>query len=57
MKEFYVDFSGYLTIKANDATEAENKFWQFVNELDFSGDISNDVWDIDYVEEFEESDS
>lgn len=51
MKEFYIDFSGYLTIKANDATEAEYKFWQFVNGIDFSGDMSNDVWDIDNVEE------
>ena len=54
MKEFYIDFSGYLTIKANDVTEAENKFWQFVNGLDFSGDMSNDVWDIDNVEESKE---
>lgn len=52
-KEFWVDFSGYVKIKAENEIEAEKKFWDFVNancDTSFS-DLSDDVWDIDAIEE------
>lgn len=53
MKEFWVDFSGYLKIKAETQEEAEKKFWHFINDsIDFSNcDLSDDVWDIEGIEE------
>ena len=48
-KEFYIDFSGYLTIEAADEDEAERKFWQFVDSFAHRTDIYNDVWDIEGI--------
>lgn len=51
-KEFWVDFSGYLKVKAKTPEEAEVKFWEyFVNQVSAHGDVSDDVWDIDSIEE------
>lgn len=52
MKEYWIDFSGYLKVKAESADEAEQKFWDFINEhIDFSHtDLSDDVWDIEHIE-------
>lgn len=53
-KEFWVDFSGYLKVKAKTPEEAEIKFWKyFVDQISAHGDISDDVWDIDGIEEVE----
>ena len=54
MKEFWVDFSGYLKIKADSPAEAERKFWRFIDEgIDLSsGDLSDDVWDLETIEEY-----
>jgi hypothetical protein len=30
--KFYVDFSGYCEIEAEDAALAQDKFWELVNE-------------------------
>lgn len=52
MDEYWIDFSGYLKVKAESADEAEQKFWDFIHEhIDLSHtDLSDDVWDIDSIE-------
>lgn len=50
--EYWVDFSGYLKIKADSKEDAERKMWKLINErFNVSGDYSDDVWDIDGIEE------
>jgi hypothetical protein len=55
MKEYWIDFSGYVTVEAENANEAERKFWDAVhNKCPFLGrnGFSNNVWDIvDVTEE------
>lgn len=52
MKEFWVDFSGYLKVEADTPEEAERKFWKFVNNgISLTGELSDDVWDIETIEE------
>lgn len=41
-KEFYVDFSGNVTVKASSKEEAERKFWQIINNMN----LSRCVWAI-----------
>ena len=55
-KAFWVDFTGYVKIKAESETEAEKKFWNFINaNCDISNtDLSDDVWEIEGIEEFAE---
>lgn len=57
MKEFWIDFSGYLKVEAENADEAERKFWHAVNTkcpfLTWNG-FSDDVWDLDAIEEVNE---
>ena len=55
MKEFWVDFSGYFKIKAENEIEAEKRFWDFVNaNCDISyTDFSDDFWKIEGIEEYE----
>lgn len=54
MKEFWVDFSGYLRVKAENADDAERKTLKLINEkFNLTEDFSNDVWNIEYVEEYE----
>lgn len=47
--EFWIDFSGYLKIKAKDHQEAESKFWNWVNSISANEDFSDDVWDVDNI--------
>lgn len=57
MKEFWVDFSGYIKVKADSDKEAREKFWHFVQEgidLHDSG-LSGEMWNIEGVEEITES--
>ncbi len=54
MKEYWIDFSGYLKVEAENADEAERKFWNAVNtKCPFLGrdGFSDDVWDLDATEE------
>lgn len=54
MKEFWIDFSGYLKVKAENADEAERKFWDAVNNncpFSIYQGFSDDVWDLDAIEE------
>ncbi len=32
MKEFYIDFSSYVTIRAENELEAKRKFWEWASE-------------------------
>lgn len=53
-KKFWIDFSGYLVINAEDEKDAQGKFWDWVNSISASKDFSDDVWDIEHVEQVEE---
>jgi len=54
MKEYWIDFSGYVKVEAENADEAERKFWDAVNTkcpfLAKDG-FNDDVWDLDATEE------
>ena len=54
MKTFYIDFSGYFKIEAEDEHGAESKFWNWVNTVSANGEIWDDVWDIDNIEPVED---
>lgn len=54
--KYWIDFSGYVCVEAESAEDAERKFWQgFV--ADVSEPFSDDVWDIDGIEERTDGDS
>lgn len=55
MNEYWVDFSGYLKVKATSLDDAERKMWHFINTISLTGDFSDDVWDIDCIEEVKEN--
>ena len=50
-KEFYIDFSGYCTIKAKNKEEAESKFWKKKKKP--SKVCYDDIYDIESIEEKE----
>lgn len=50
-KEFYIDFSGYCTIKAKNKEEAESKFWSGLRTP--SKESYDDFYDIESIEEKE----
>ena len=55
MKKYWVDFSGYLCVEAENEEEVERLFWEkFVK--DVKEPFSDDVWDIDGIEERPEGD-
>ena len=55
MKKFWIDFNGYLCVEAEDDGDAEKKFWELIhNRMDLTTPYSDDVWDIDCIEEREE---
>lgn len=48
--KYWIDFSGYVKVEANSQEDAEQKFWhEFVR--DCREPFSNDVWDIEFIEE------
>ena len=51
MKEYWVDFSGYLIVKADSVGEVETKVWRFINNINLPDGMNDDVWDIDGIEE------
>lgn len=55
MEEYWIDFSGYLKVKATSETDAERKMWHFINSMSLTGDFSDDVWDIDGIEKVEKN--
>ena len=50
MKEFWVDFNGWVKIQAETAEEAEKKFWELHNESSFPWGEADQL-NIDTVEE------
>ncbi len=57
MQKIWIDFSGYVTVEAENADEAERKFWHAINtQCGFCGrnEFSDDVWDIDATTEVDE---
>ena len=48
--KYYVDFSGYVTIEADSAYDAELKMWALIDSLDITEDYSVDAWDIENIE-------
>lgn len=51
-KKFWVDFSGYVLVDAENEQDAETKMWDAINRtLAFPTCFSDDVWDIDGIEE------
>lgn len=51
MKEYWIDFSGCVKVEADNANEAESKFWSATSPFRAMEGFSNDVWDVDAVEE------
>lgn len=49
MKEFYIDFTGYCCIRAENEEEAEAKFWEGLQTP--SKDAFDDVYDIEGISE------
>lgn len=53
-KKFWIDFSGYLCVDAENEGDAEKKFWNLIHSrMDLTYPFSDDVWDIDGIEERE----
>lgn len=48
MKTWYVDFSGYCEIEAENEFEAEEKFWNFINS---DKALPQNIYDFDGIEE------
>ena len=52
MKDFMIDFSGYVKVTADSEEDAERKMWDAINRtLAFPTCFDDDVWDIDGIEE------
>lgn len=49
MKEFYIDFASYTTIKAENKEQAMAKFWELIEELQDKNII--ETVDLDGIEE------
>lgn len=47
-KTYFVDFSGYCEIEAESETEAETKFWDYINE---DNPLPQNIYDIEEIEE------
>lgn len=56
MKEYWVDFGGYLKVRATSSDDAERKMWNLINSISMTGDFSDDVWDIESIEEDKNTD-
>ena len=54
MKEFWIDFSGYVKVEAENGDEAERKFWHAKSPFRGAEGFSDDVWDIDATTEVDE---
>lgn len=51
MKEYWIDFSGYVKIEAENEKEAEYKFWHAKSPFRSVEGFSEDVWGLDGIEE------
>lgn len=56
MAKYWIDFSGYLCVEAEDEGDAEKKFWSLIhNKMDLTYPFSDDVWDIDSIGECDDN--
>jgi len=51
MKRYYIYFSGYFEVEAENAQDAEDRAWAAINAVT---QFENDFWDIAGVEEMKE---
>lgn len=58
MNEYWIDFSGYLKVKATSPDDADRKMWNLINSMsmidNFFDDFSDDEWEIESIEKVEE---
>ena len=48
MSAYYVDFSGYCKVEADSASEAEDKFWEYIHD---DAPLPRNVYTLEGVEE------
>lgn len=53
MNKYWVDFQGYVSIEANNKIEAEERFWEEVQNLKLNYWITHS-WQIDGIERMEQ---
>jgi len=52
MKKYWIDFSGYLCVEAENETKAEQEFWRLIHsKMDLTYPFSDDDWGVDGIEE------
>lgn len=51
MKKFWVDFSGYACVEAENAEQADAIMWAAIHNAFNGREVFDDVWDIDGIEE------
>ena len=57
MKKYWVDFSGYVCVEAENEDEAERRMFDyFLKSDELPAGMSDDTWDIDGIEERPEGD-
>lgn len=50
-KQYWVDFSGYACVEAENADEADAIMWAAIHQAFDGKTVFDDVWDIDGIEE------
>lgn len=57
MKKYWVDFSGYVCVEAENEDEAERRMFDyFLKSDELPTGMSDSVWDVDSIEERPEGD-
>lgn len=54
MKEYWIDFSGYVKVEAENADEAARKFYNANSPFRAREGFSDDTWEIEGIEEIPE---
>ena len=55
MKDFWINFSGYVKVTADSKEDAERKMWDAINRtLAFPTCFDEDEWEIEGIEEVKE---
>ena len=50
--KFYIDFTGYCKIEANDKEEARQKFWDYIYNIN-EEDLPGSIYFVENIEEEE----
>lgn len=56
IKEYWIDFCGYVKVEAEDADDAVLKFSTTKSPFRDNSDFSNDVWEIESIKEITDND-